>query len=125
MKAPSVCPLLALLALLAGCSTAMKLDPPNPPIGVTLTPSSAQAIDFRQSISLSASIANDNSNKGIAWALNGPGSLSGETPTSAIYNAPASGNAGTAIVTATSVADSTKSASVTVNVMPPLTVTTT
>src|SRR6266705_1731300 len=81
--------------------------------GVTLTPSSAQAIDFRQSISLSASIANDTSNKGVAWALNGAGSLSEETPTSVIYNAPASGNAGTATVTATSAADSTKSASVT------------
>ena len=125
MKVSSVCPLLVLVALLGGCSTAMKLDPSNPAIGVTLTPSSAQAIDFRQSISLSASIANDNSNKGVVWALNGAGSLSGETPTSAIYDAPASGNAGTATVTATSAADSTKSASVTINVMPPLTVTTT
>src|SRR5882762_902313 len=124
MKVSSVCPLV-LVALLGGCSTALKLDPSNPPIGVTLTPSSAQAIDFRQSISLSASIANDNSNKGVVWALNGAGSLSGETPTSAIYDAPASGNAGTATVTATSAADSTKSASVTVKVMPPLTVTTT
>jgi len=65
MKVSSVCPLLVLVALLGGCSTAMKPDPPNPPIGVTLTPSSAQAIDFRQSISLSASIANENSNKGV------------------------------------------------------------
>ena len=125
MKVSSVCLLLVLVALLGGCSTAMKLDPPNPPTGVTLTPSSAQAIDFRQSISLSASIANDTSNKGVAWALNGAGSLSEETPTSVIYNAPASGNAGTATVSATSAADSTKSASVTINVMPPLTVTTT
>ena len=125
MKVSSVCLLLVLVALLGGCSTAMKLDPPNPPTGVTLTPSSAQAIDFRQSISLSASIANDTSNKGVAWALNGVGSLSEETPTSVIYNAPASGNAGTATVTATSAADSTKSASVTINVMSPLTVTTT
>ena len=125
MKVSSVCLLLVLVALLGGCSTAMKLDPPNPPTGVTLTPSSAQAIDFRQSISLSASIANDTSNKGVAWALNGAGSLSEETPISVIYNAPASGNAGTATVTATSAADSTKSASVTINVMPPLTVTTT
>jgi len=125
MKVSCVCLLLVLVALLGGCSTAMKLDPPNPPTGVTLTPSSAQAIDFRQSISLSASIANDTSNKGVAWALNGAGSLSEETPISVIYNAPASGNAGTATVTATSAADSTKSASVTINVMPPLTVTTT
>src|SRR6266576_1458867 len=125
MKVSCVCLLLVLVTLLGGCSTAMKLDPPNPPTGVTLTPSSAQAIDFRQSISLSASIANDTSNKGVAWALNGAGSLSEETLTSVIYNAPASGNAGTATVTATSAADSTKSASVTINVMPPLTVTTT
>src|SRR5947207_14990652 len=103
----------------------MKLDPPNPPTGVTLTPSSAQAIDFRQSISLSASIATDTSNKGVAWALNGVVSLSEETPTSVIYNAPACGNAGTATVTATSAADFTKSASVTINVMLTLTVTTT
>src|SRR6266576_2450563 len=116
MKVSCVCLLLVLVTLLGGCSTAMKLDPPNPPTGVTLTPSSAQAIDFRQSISLSASIANDTSNKGVAWALNGVGSLSEETPTSVIYNAPASGNAGTATVTATSAADFTKAGAVTLTV---------
>src|SRR5207249_3541224 len=58
--------------------------------------------------------------------LGGAGSLSGETPTSATYNAPPnSGNAGTATVTATSVVDSTKSASITINITPAPSVTTT
>ncbi len=108
----------------------MKLDPPSAPFGVTLTPGSAQAIDFGQTVSLSASVAGDSSNKGVTWTLQGAGTLSGETATSAIYNAPSSGNAGsgntgTATVTATSAADSTKVASVTIGVTSPPSVMTT
>ena len=123
MKVSSVCLLLAVVALLGGC--AVKPDAVNPPSEVMVTPGSAQAIDFAQSLSLNASITGGNSSKGVAWTLSGAGSLSGETPTAAIYNAPTSGNAGTATVTATSASDSTKSASVTINVTPPPSVTTT
>ena len=125
MKVSFVCLLLMLVGLLGGCSTGLKPDPPNPPSGVTLTPGSAQAIDFGQSVSLNASITNDKSGKGVTWALSGAGSLSGQTPTAVIYNAPTSGNAGTATVTATSAFDSTKFVSVTINVTPLPSVTTT
>src|SRR5207253_10618194 len=100
-------------------------DAGKPPSVVMSRPCSGQGIDLAQSMSLNASITGGNSSKGVAWALSGAGSLSGETPTSAIYNAPTSGNAGTATVTATSASDSTKSASVTINVTPPPSVTTT
>src|SRR5689334_7116993 len=102
----------------------MKPDPPSAPSEVTLAPSSAQAIDFRQKVGIRASTTSSTSVQGVNWALAGAGSLSGETPTSATYNAPSSGNAGTATVTATSVTDSAKSASVTINVTPAPSVTT-
>ncbi|MCU1317777.1 MAG: hypothetical protein JWN63_3099 [Candidatus Acidoferrum typicum] len=116
MKVSSLCLWFVLVAFLGGCSSGMKVDSPT---GVTLTPSNAQAIDFGQSVNLRASIAGSNSNGGVTWALGGAGSFSGETPTSVTYNAPTSGNVGTARVTATSVADSTKSAWVNINVSPP------
>ncbi len=125
MKVSCVCLLPVLVALLGGCSTGMKADPPSPPSEVILAPSSAQAIDFGQSVSLSASTTSGTSVQGVTWKLGGAGSLSGETPTSTTYNAPSSGNTGTATVTATSVTDSTKSASVTINVTPTPSVTTT
>src|SRR6266481_2379883 len=119
MKVSSLCLWFVLVAFLGGCSGGIKVDSPT---GVILTPNNAQAIDFGQSVSLSASIACSNSNGGATWALGGAGSLSGETPTSVAYNAPTSGNVGTARVTATSVADSTTSAWVNINVSPPLSV---
>jgi putative Ig domain-containing protein len=125
VKVSPVCLVLVLFALLEGCSTAMKPDPPSAPSEVTLVPANGQAIDFGQKVSISASTASGTSVQGVNWALAGAGSLSGETPTSAIYNAPGSGNAGTATVTATSVTDSAKSASVTINVTPAPSVTTT
>jgi hypothetical protein len=116
MKVLSLCLWFVLVAFLGGCSSGMKVDLPT---GVTLTPSNAQAIDLGQSVILRASIAGSTPNGGVTWALGGSGSLSGETPTSVTYNAPTSGNVGTARVTATSVADSTKSAWVNINVSPP------
>jgi len=125
VKVSCVCLLPVVVALLGGCSAGMKADPPNPSSQVTLAPSGAQAIDFGQKVSLSASSANGTSIQGVTWKLGGAGSLSGQTPTSTTYNAPSSGNTGTATVTATSVTDSAKSASVTINVTPAPSVTTT
>jgi len=126
VKVSSVCLLLVVVALFVGCSTGMKADPPSPSSQVILAPSGTQAIDFGQKVSLSASTTSGTSVQGVTWTLGGAGSLSGETPTSATYNAPPnSGNAGTATVTATSVVDSTKSASITINITPAPSVTTT
>jgi len=63
---------------------------------------------------------NDNSFKGISWSLNGPGSLSSLTGSSVTYNSPTTNltSPQQVTVTAMSVADSTKRASVQITVNP-------
>ena len=75
-------------------------------IGVSLTPNAPQTIDQGQTLSIAATVSNDASNKGVSWTLSGVGSLSGQTATSATYNAPSSvpGNS-SVTVTATSIAN--------------------
>jgi hypothetical protein len=108
--------LVAATAMLAGCSTS------SPPISVSLSPSSLQAIDQGQTTGISATVTNDASSKGISWNLTGPGSLSNSTPFSVTYNPPTINltSSQQAVVKATSVTDQTKSASVqiTVNAAP-------
>jgi hypothetical protein len=56
-----------------------------------------------QTLAIVAIVANDSSNAGVAWSLNGPGSLSNQSTTSVQYTAPSSLQAATtATVTATS-----------------------
>jgi hypothetical protein len=106
-------PFLALATLLCGCST-------PPPISLALT-SSANAIDQSLSVALQAAVTNDTSLKGVAWTLNGVGSLSTATGPSTTYLPPSTA-ALTApqkvTVTATSIADSTKTASLQITVNP-------
>jgi len=113
--------LIALLALLSGCASS------NQPIAVMLTPNSAQGMDQAQKGGITAAVVHDPKNAGVAWTMSGAGTLSGQTTTSATYNAPSSGNSPTtATVTATSISDPTKSASLTFTVNPlPIAVTTT
>jgi hypothetical protein len=73
-------PFLALATLLCGCST-------PPPISLALT-SSANAIDQSLSVALQAAVTNDTSLKGVAWTLNGVGSLSTATGPSTTYLPP-------------------------------------
>jgi FG-GAP-like repeat/Putative Ig domain/FG-GAP repeat len=103
------------LALAAGCGSS-----PPPPISVSLSPSSTKTIDQGQTVSVSATVANDRSSDGVSWTLNGPGSLSGSTPSSVTYTAPSANitTAQQATITATSVADKTKTASLQVTVNP-------
>jgi hypothetical protein len=62
---------------------------------------------------LGASVTNDSSNSGVTWSLAGSGSLSNNTPTSVTYTAPSSVPAPPSVtITATSVADTTASNSV-------------
>jgi hypothetical protein len=100
------------LMTLTGCSGSS-----SPPISVTLTPSSPQGIDQTQTVSITATVMNDSSLKGVSWTLTGPGSLSSST-SSATYTSPSTpiSSAQQATVTATSLADSTKSASVQITV---------
>lgn len=113
----------------AGCSDSRR------PIVVSLTPSTAQTMDQGQSLTINAVLTNDKDSKGVTWASTGSGSLSSQTSSSVVYNAPGSGviaeakiklNAKTAVtenqtatVTATSVADTKGTASVSITVMPP------
>lgn len=96
----------------------------SPPISITLTPSSAQSVQQGQTVSVSATAANDTSNKGVTWSLSGSGcsgaacgSLTNQSPTSVTYDAPASIPSDLSVtVTATSAANPSKSASVAITV---------
>lgn len=93
-------------------------------VNVSLTPSSAEAIDDGQAVNITAAVMNDSASKGVSWTLSGPGALANATATSVTYNAPASGS-GSATITAASVADTTKTASVTITVTSAPSITTT
>ena len=102
------------MTTVGGCSSS------SPPISVSLSPSSPQAIDQGQTIGVTATVTNDRSSKGVSWSLTGPGSLSNETVSSVTYNSPTTSltSAQQATVTATSAADGTESASVKITVNP-------
>jgi hypothetical protein len=104
----------AMAALMGGCGSL------SPPISVSLSPSSPQAIDQSQTVAVTATVTNDTSSKGVSWTLTGPGSLSNSTGPSVTYNSPTTSltSAQQATVTATSAADQTKKASVAITVNP-------
>jgi VCBS repeat protein/putative Ig domain-containing protein/FG-GAP repeat protein len=105
---------LALAAFMGACSSS------SPPISVSLSPSSPQAVDQGQTVAITATVANDKSYKGVAWTLTGPGSLSSSTGPSVTYTSPTTNltSAQQVTVTATSGADPTKSASLQITVNP-------
>lgn len=102
------------VAIMAACSSS------SPPITVSLSPSSAQGMDVGQTLALKATVANDSSNAGVSWNLTGPGSLNGTTGFSVSYVAPTTNltSPEQATVTATSVKDKTKTATVQITVNP-------
>ena len=96
---------------LVGCGGGSK------PVGVTVT-ASASTVDgvTGNTVTLTATVANDKNAAGVSWSVSGGGTVSGST-TSATYTPPAAGAADvTATVTATSVADSTKTGQTTIKV---------
>ncbi|HXY23833.1 MAG TPA: putative Ig domain-containing protein [Candidatus Acidoferrum sp.] len=118
----------------SGCSGGSAVPPPPPPppaITVSLSPSSAQSVDQGQSIKFTATVTNDSSNKGVTWTLTqnntacspscgtiSPNSTASGAP--ATYTAPAAVNSKIQFsVTATSVADTSKSASDQTTDVPP------
>ncbi|MGC2281905.1 MAG: FG-GAP-like repeat-containing protein [Candidatus Acidiferrales bacterium] len=106
--------LIALTLVAGGCSSS------SPPISVSLSPSSPQAIDQGQTAGIMATVTNDKSFNGVSWSLTGPGSLSNLAGPSVTYIPPTT-NLATgqpATVTATSLADPTKSASAQITVNP-------
>ena len=103
-----------LATMLAGCGGGTSTPPPK--ISVTFGGGNSQTIGQGQSITITATIANDPSGRGVSWTVAGPGSISKQTSTSVEYDAPASvATNGSATITATAVASTTVSAVYTVN----------
>lgn len=92
-----------------------------PVISVTISPSTSQTVTLNGTVYLSATVTNDSSNQGVTWSISptsGCGNLSNQTNTSATFTAPSSLSSNcSATVTATSVADNTKQASVSISVL--------
>jgi hypothetical protein len=96
----------------------------SPPISVNLSPSSPQNVQQGQTVSIAAALTNDLSSKGVTWSLSGSGctgaacgSLTNQTSASVTYNAPSSVPANlTVTVTAGSVANPSKFASIIITV---------
>jgi len=95
---------------LGGCGSTL-------PISIALSATSTQT-DQGQSIGITATLMN--SSRGVTWGLSGPGSLSNQSSSFVTYSAPPSvSSSQMATVTATSVADATKTASMQITVNPP------
>jgi len=94
-------------------------------VSIALTPNTAQTLEQSQTAAITAAVSNDPASMGVTWSLTGAGSLSGQTASAVTYTAPVSiGAASTATVTATSVSDGTKTSTLTINLVPPPSVTT-
>jgi len=84
-------------------------------ITITLSPTTAPALNSGQTQSITATVANDSKNEGVTWSLSGPGTLSNQTTTSVTYAAPSNiVTASSATVTATSVANTTITATLSI-----------
>jgi len=95
-------------------------------MSVSLSPSSPQAIDLGQTLTVGATVTNDSSARGVSWTLNGPGSFSSQSSGSVTYAAPSNGSGvQSATITAMSAADNTKTASVRISIDLPPSITTT
>jgi photosystem II stability/assembly factor-like uncharacterized protein len=121
-----------LLILAAGCGgsgsgsaggpTPTPLPTATPtPVSVNVSPASG-SVQVARTLQLIATVTGT-SNQGVTWAVNGTAggnSSSGTVSSSGLYSAPTSvPNPGTVTVSATSVADSTKSGSAGVQIVPP------
>lgn len=94
-------------------------------VSIALAPGTTQTDEQGQTTAITAAVSNDPASKGVTWSLTDAGALSGQTASGVTYTAPASiAAASTATVTATSVFDGTKTATLTINLVPPPSVTT-
>jgi predicted dienelactone hydrolase len=97
-----------------GCGGGSSSTPPPADIIVAVTPAQSQ-VEEGSKVSLSATVSNDSSGKGVTWNLSptsGEGRLTNITPTSAQYNAPTTPLSGDEAVkiTAAAVADPSRTA---------------
>jgi hypothetical protein len=106
----------AAVGLLAACGGSSNGGPP-PIISVSIHPRGASVVAGSQTQRFSAAVSGDLKNLGVTWAVDGiasGNSAVGSISLTGVYTPPASAGAHT--VTATSIADTTKSASATLGV---------
>jgi hypothetical protein len=123
---------LALIISFIGCgSSNSSSSNTKPTISISLSPATVTIVQGQQK-SITATTTNDTASQGVTWIISGTGctgtacgTLTSVTTSSAMYNAPASVTANmTVSLMATSVGDTTKTASITITVMPMPSVTT-
>ena len=114
-----------------GCAGGSGAAVQTMPINVSMSPAGAQLVDQGQSKQFTANVSNDSANKGVSWSLTqngsscapGCGTISPANTASGAattYSAPATVNANVQFsVTATLVADSSKSAFDSTTAVPP------
>jgi hypothetical protein len=116
------CGLVFALLLHDGCAG-------SPTNSVVLAPNTSQTIGQGRTLSITATVLNDTSNAGVNWSLSPPtgsGTLGPTSKMTATYNAPPTVRmATTVIVKATSVKTPGQSATLSITVEPPPTITTT
>jgi hypothetical protein len=116
-----------------GSSTSISTRTASVQPSIALSPGTQQSIDAGQTVNLTANVTYDSNSQGVSWSVSGSdcsgnacGSLANISKTSATYRAPSSVVSSlTVTVKATSVAQNTVSASLTVVVNPSPSVTTT
>ena len=108
-------PFVTMAMALGGCTNSPPL-----PISVSLSPSSPQATDQNVPVAITATITNDTSTRGIVWIVNGPGNVTNGNALSIDYMPPTGSLSGPqqVMLTAKSLADPTKSASIQITVNP-------
>jgi len=107
-------------ALLAVTFASSCSSSPAPQISIGLSASSAQT-DQGKSVTITAMVTNDSSGSGVSWSLMGPGSLTTQSSTAVTYVAPSPSDTSTlltATVSAISMKNPTKTASVQISVNP-------
>ena len=103
----------AVATMLQGCGAGGSSVENSPaPIAVTLSPNLGGAT-ITQQIQLTACVANNVGSAGVTWSVTAGGTLTGQRTTVASFSA---ATAGVYTVTATSVADNSKSATATIGV---------
>jgi hypothetical protein len=119
--------LIVLVLMITGCSGSSGT--PNPPaaISVALSPQPPSSTDTGSTINLTAVVSNDSANAGVKWTVTCGSSQCGSFSTASTasgtatkFTAPASvPKPATVAITATSVTDSTKTASATITISIP------
>jgi hypothetical protein len=107
--------------IVSGCGRGQSGPPPV--VSVSFPNGSSTTLTQGQAFTINANVSNDSSGKGVSWTLSGAGALSKQTSSSVEYDAPPNVMSnGSATVTATAVADTSKSAIFTVSLVinPPL-----